>query len=189
MESDEESLESVTSYETRATNLSKGSWPGTNDPTIRPSERRARARQPIVDIKTRGYAITIRPEDNHPPVRQRALPRIPTGRQRDEVPDWVYGYPLTPQTPMVDRRGRVIKPKTRYSPEDEEQRHEDSRQQARQKALATQAMSTPRNRNPEKDASLKEVGVQEDFSRAISTKAQTQKKSNFGSRKTPSKRS
>ncbi len=188
-ESDEESLESVTSYETRATNLSKGSWPGTNDPTIRPSERRARVREPIVDVRTRGYAVTIRPEDDRPHIRQRAPPREPTGRDRDEVQDWVYGYPLTPQTPTVDRRGRIIKPKTRYCPEDEEQRHRDLRQQARQKALATQAMSTPRNKNLVEDASLKEVGVQEDFSGAISTKAQMQKKSNFGSRNTPSKRS
>jgi hypothetical protein len=50
-------------------------------------------------------------------------------------------------------------------------------------------MSTPRIENLVEDTSLKEVGVQEDFSGAISTKAQTQKKSNFGSRKTPSKRS
>ena len=49
--------------------------------------------------------------------------------------------------------------------------------------------STPRVENLAEDTSLKEVGVQEDFSGAISTKAQTQKKSNFGSRKTPSKRS
>jgi hypothetical protein len=189
VESDEESLESVTSYETRVTNLSKGSWPGTNDPTIRPSERRARARQPIVDIKTKGYAITIRPEDDHPPFRHRTLPRVPTGRDKNEVQDWVYGYPLTPQKPTVDRRGRIIKPKLRYDPEDEEQRHRDLRQQARQKALATQAMSTPRNKNLEEDDSLKEVGVQEDFSGAISTRAQMQIKSNFGSRKMPSKRS
>jgi len=69
------------------------------------------------------------------------------------------------------------------------QRHRDLRQQARQRALATQAMSTPRVENLAEDTSLKEVGVQEDFSGAISTKARTQKKSNFGSRKTPSKRS
>jgi hypothetical protein len=50
-------------------------------------------------------------------------------------------------------------------------------------------MSTPRVENLAEDTSLKEVGVQEDFSGAISTKARTQKKSNFGSRKTPSKRS
>jgi hypothetical protein len=189
IESDEDSLESVTSYETRATNLSKGSWPGTNDPTAKPSEGRARIREPIVNIRTRGYAVTISPEEYHPPARRRAVPRVPTGRNRSEVQDWIYGYPLTPQTPTVDRRGRVIKPKTRYDPEDEEQRHRDLRQQARQRALATQAMSTPRVENLAEDTSLKEVGVQEDFSGAISTKARTQKKSNFGSRKTPSKRS
>ncbi len=189
IESDEDSLESVTSYETRATNLSKGSWPGTNDPTNKPSEGRTRVREPIVNIRTRGYAVTISPEKYHPPARRRAPPRIPIGRNKSEVQDWVYGYPLTPQTPTVDRRGRVIKPKTRYDPEDEEQRHRDLRQQARQKALATQAMSTPGNKNLAEDVSLKEVEVQEDFSGAISTKAQTQKKSNFGSRKTPSKRS
>jgi hypothetical protein len=189
IESDEDSLESVTSYKTRATNLSKDSWPGTNDPTVKPSEGRARIREPIVNIRTRGYAVTISPEEYHPPARHRAVPRVPTGRNRSEVQDWVYGYPLTPQTPTVDRRGRVIKPKTRYDPEDEEQRHRDLRQQARQRALATQAMSTPRVENLVEDTSLKEVGEQEDFSGAISTKARTQKKSNFGSRKTPSKRS
>ncbi len=59
--------------------------------------------------------------------------------------------------------------KTRYDPEDEEQRHRDLRQQARQKALATQAMSTPGNKNLAEDVSLKEVEVQEDFSGATST--------------------
>jgi len=142
-----------------------------------------------VNIRTRGYAVTISPEEYHPPSRRRAIPRIPTGRNQSEVQDCVYGYLLSPQTPTVDRRGRIIKPKTRYDPEDEERRHRDLRQQARQRALATQAMSTPRIENLAEDTSLKEVGVQEDFSGAISTKAQTQKKPNFGSRKTPSKRS
>ncbi len=53
---------------------------------------------------------------------------------------------------------------------DEEQRHRNLRQQARQRALATQAMSTPRVENLAEDTSLKEVGIQEDFSGAISTK-------------------
>ncbi len=87
IESDEDSLESVTSYETKATNLSKGSWPGTNDPTSKPSEGRARVREPIVNIRTRGYAVTISPEEYHPPARRRTVPRIPTGRNQSEVQD------------------------------------------------------------------------------------------------------
>jgi hypothetical protein len=43
------------------------------------------------------------------------------------------GVPIV--TPQVDRRGRVIKPRTRYSPEDEVQKERELRQKARQRLL------------------------------------------------------
>jgi len=49
------------------------------------------------------------------------------------VYDWVSHQVNTPITPQVDRRSRVIKPRTRYCPEDEEERQRELRQRARQR--------------------------------------------------------
>ncbi len=82
-----------------------------------------RQRQSIVQIDTPGCRITVSPE-NLPPIPP-PRPREIRGRSRRDVYDWVSHQVNTPITPQVDRRGRVIKPRTRYCPEDEEERQKE----------------------------------------------------------------
>jgi hypothetical protein len=104
------------------------SWP---NPSEIPPPRDDRQRQSIVQIDTPGCRITVSPE-NLPPIPP-PRPREIRGRSRRDVYDWVSHQVNTPITPQVDRRGRVIKPRTRYCPEDEEERQKELRQRARQR--------------------------------------------------------
>jgi hypothetical protein len=87
-------------------------------------------RQSIIHIETPGCRITVRPED---------LPPIPPPRPREirdrgrwDICDWISQSPNKPVTHLMDRRGRTIKPRIKYDPEDEEQRNRELRERAPQ---------------------------------------------------------
>ncbi len=66
-----------------------------------------------------------------PPPRPREI----RGRARKDIWEWVSQSPDVPAiaTPQVDRRGRVIKPRPRYCPEDQEQKEKELKLRARQR--------------------------------------------------------
>jgi len=127
-ESDEGSMASAKSHTTVYSIEPEDSWP---NPSEIPPPRDDRQRQSVVQINTPGCRITVSPEilPPIPPPRPREI----RGRSRRDVYDWVSHQVNTPITPQVDRRGRVIKPRTRYCPEDEEERQKELRQRARQR--------------------------------------------------------
>jgi hypothetical protein len=94
-----------------------------------------RQRQSIIQIDTPGCRITVSPEDLPPIPPPR--PREIRGRGRRDIAEWVSRTPdkIPVETPVVNRRGRTIKPRVIYDPEDEEQRNRDLRERARQRHL------------------------------------------------------
>ena len=137
-ESDEESMNSAVSHTTLQSVVPEDSWP---NPSEIPPPIDNRQRQSVVRIETPGCRITVSPE-NLPPVLP-PRPREIRGRAKKDIWEWVSQSPDTPAiaTPQVDRRGRIIKPRPRYCPEDQEQREKELRLRARQR-LAELAEST-----------------------------------------------
>ncbi len=94
-----------------------------------------RQRQSVIQIDTPGCRITVSPEKLHPIPPPR--PREIRGRGRLDIAEWVSRTPdrIPVETPVVNRRGRTIKPRVIYDPEDEEQRNRELRERARQRVL------------------------------------------------------
>jgi hypothetical protein len=111
--------------------------------------------QPTVNVRTRGYDVTISPA---PEARERArsqppTTRVPRGRRQQDVQDWISQISPEPQSKIklqtppkgvvkvepedsppirIDgRAGRNRKPPSRFDPHFEEQRHAALRDQAK----------------------------------------------------------
>jgi hypothetical protein len=123
-------MASAMSQHTVTSIVQEDSWPC---PSEIPPPNYDRQRQSVVHIDTPGCRITVRPEDIPPDPPPR--PREIRGCGRRDIWDWVSQSPNLPVIPQVDRRGRTIKPKIRYDPEDEEQRHKELKQRAKQRLL------------------------------------------------------
>jgi hypothetical protein len=131
-------MNSAVSHTTLQSVVPEDSWP---NPSEIPPPIDNRQRQSVVRIETPGCRITVSPE-NLPPVLP-PRPREIRGRAKKDIWEWVSQSPDIPAiaTPQVDRRGRIIKPRPRYCPEDQEQKERELRLRARQR-LAELAEST-----------------------------------------------
>jgi hypothetical protein len=132
-ESDEEGMNSAMSHTILQSEAPEDSWP---NPSEMPPPIDDKQKQSIIHIDTRGCRITVRP-DNLPPIPP-PRPREIRGRAREDIWEWVSQSPATPAaevTPQVNRKGRVIKPRPRYEPEDQEQKERELRQMAQQRQL------------------------------------------------------
>jgi hypothetical protein len=157
-----------------------------------------RQRQSTFHIDTPGCRITVRPEDLPPIPPPR--PREIRGRGRRDIAEWVSTTPdKTPvETSVVNRRGRTIKPRVIYEPEDEEQRNRELRERARQRYLdrsrvdkaeagiRAQAQEKETTSNPETRSSRRTTRSESEItavSRTPSQKVSTRKPASVSSRK------
>ncbi len=158
-----------------------------------------RQRQSVIQIDTPSCRITVSPEKLHPIPPPR--PREIRGRGRLDIAEWASRTPekIPIETPVVNRRGRTIKPRVIYDPEDEEQRNRELRERARQRILdrsrvdraeagiRAQAQEKETTSNLEARSSRRTTRSESEItavSRTPSQKASTKKPASVSSRKT-----